>query len=82
MAIGDVRRGEATYPRDHQPGMPVPKGGSMCANCRFLKDAAKRICGNRYFIAWNGSEVIPKPVNGYCSDWYEPKGGKWKEAAE
>jgi len=62
-----------TYPADHKPGMRVPKGGSMCANCRYLKDAEKRICGNRDFVKWNGSEVIPAPVNEYCSDWYEPK---------
>jgi len=53
--------------------MHVPKGGSMCANCRFLKDPEKRICGNEYFVKWNGSEVIPGKIDAYCSDWYEPK---------
>lgn len=66
-------------PPNHKAGMRVPKGGSMCANCRFLKDAEKRICGNEYFIKWNGSEVIPAAVNQYCSDWYEPgkTGHRW-----
>lgn len=67
--------GHAEYPANHRPGMRVPKGGSMCENCRFLKDAEKRICGNEYFVKWNGSDVIPAPVNEYCSDWFEPKRG-------
>jgi hypothetical protein len=64
--------GKIELPPDHKAGMKVPKGGSMCANCRYLKDAEKRICSNEYFIKWNGSEVIPGEVNAYCSDWYEP----------
>ena len=67
--------GDAKYPANHQAGMRVPKGGSMCKNCRFLKDAENRICGNKYFIEWNGSNVIPAPIDGYCSDWYEPQRG-------
>lgn len=66
---------KAEYPPDHQPGMRVPKGGSMCKNCEFLKDAANRICGNKYFIKWNGSNKIPAAVDQYCSDWYEPEEG-------
>jgi len=45
----------------------------MCANCRFLKDREKRICGNEDFVAWNGSEIIPGAVDEYCSDWYMPR---------
>ena len=60
------------YPPDHKPGMKVPRGGSMCANCRFLKDD-KVSCSNRYFVQWNGSATIPGKVDEYCSDWYEPK---------
>jgi hypothetical protein len=53
--------------------MRVPRGGSMCKNCKYLKDADKRICGSEYFIAWNhGSNVIPGPIDEYCSDYYEP----------
>lgn len=68
-----------TYPADHQAGMRVAKGGSMCKNCRFLKDAENRICGNKDFIAWEGhdkpagSNVIPYPIDEYCSDWWKPK---------
>jgi hypothetical protein len=51
--------------------MAVPKGGSMCKNCRFLRDPEKRICGSLDFIRWNGSEVIPLPIDEYCSDWYK-----------
>lgn len=71
----------ATYPADHEAGMKVPRGGSMCANCRFLKDAIKKVCSNEYFVKWNGSPTIPGEINAYCSDWYEPRGGPWHEAA-
>lgn len=64
---------EATYPADHKPGMEVPVGGSMCANCEYLKDAKKKICGEPNFVKWNGSEVIPGNINAYCSDWFEPR---------
>lgn len=67
----------ATYPADHLAGMRVPKGGSDCAKCEYLKDAKKRICRNEYFIAWEGpnkpagSAKIPAPIDEYCSDFYE-----------
>lgn len=65
--------GIAKYPADHEAGMRVPKGGSSCASCRFLKDDQKS-CGNKYFVRWNGgSKLIPGPIDSYCSDWYEPK---------
>lgn len=63
----------AIYPASHKPGMRVPEGGSMCANCEYLKDADKRICGNPDFVRWNGSEIIPAPVDQYCSDWWTGK---------
>lgn len=63
---------KATYPPDHEAGMRVPRGGSMCMNCEYLKSAAKRLCGNSYFVKWNGSNVIPGPIDAYCSDFYEP----------
>ena len=43
----------------------------MCKNCEYLKDAARRLCGNPYFVKWNGSNVIPGPVDKYCSDWWQ-----------
>ena len=64
-------RKKISYPADHQPGMKVPKGGSMCANCEYLKDD-KKSCGNEYFIRWNGSALIPGKIDEYCSDWFEP----------
>lgn len=74
MFIGkQPKRGKAEYPPDHQPGMRVPEGGSCCANCEYLKDAEQGLCGNPYFVQWNGSDKIPAPVEEYCSDWYEPE---------
>lgn len=70
---------KATYPPDHQAAMRVPKGGSSCEKCEYLKDAKKRICGNKHFIAWGGpdkpagSNKIPFPIDEYCSDWFEPE---------
>lgn len=60
------------YPSDHQAGMKVPKGGSMCANCDYLGDDRKT-CTEENFIRWNGSDVIPGEIDAYCSDFYEPK---------
>lgn len=60
------------YPEDHQPGMRVPRGGSMCANCEYLKDQNKGLCGQENFIAWHGSEQLPEAINEYCCDWFSP----------
>ena len=61
-----------TYPKNHKPGMKVPQGGSMCANCEYLGEDEKT-CTNEYFIKWNGSKFLPAPADEYCSDWYEPE---------
>jgi len=62
------------YPPDHKAGMAVPKGGSSCKSCEYLKDAEKKICGSSYFIKWNNnSDIIPGEIDSYCSDFYEPK---------
>lgn len=63
---------KATYPPDHQAGMRVPKGGSDCQKCKYLAKNQKD-CTNSYFIKWNGSNVIPGPIDQYCSDYFEPK---------
>lgn len=56
------------------PGEKVPRGGTMCANCEYLVDAQKKICGEPNFIAWNGSKFIPTDdVHEYCSIWWSPK---------
>jgi hypothetical protein len=65
-------KGKAYYPADHKPGMAVPKGGSNCANCEYLKDADKKLCGEENFVRWNGSATIPGEIDSYCSDWYSP----------
>ncbi len=63
-------KGKPEYPADHEPGMKVPKGGSMCKNCEYVSGQK---CTNKYFIKWNGSDIIPAPIDEYCSDFYEPK---------
>lgn len=60
---------EPTYPADHKPAMRVPKNGSCCKNCEYVNGNK---CTNEYFIKWHGSNVIPAPIDEYCSDWYEP----------
>jgi hypothetical protein len=63
-------KGPITYPPDHKPGMKVPKNGSSCSSCEYLKAGE---CTNEYFIKWNGSGKLPAPPDEYCSDWYEPR---------
>lgn len=65
------------YPKDHKVGMEVPRGGSSCNKCEYLKDYAKRLCGEKHFIQWDGenkpagSNKIPLPVDEYCCDLFE-----------
>lgn len=66
-------------PRNHEPGMQVPKGGSSCAKCEYLADN-KTDCNNEYFIKWNGGPRIPGKIDEYCSDWFDFK--KRKEEKE
>ena len=63
--------GKAVYPKSHEPGMRVPKGGSCCANCKFMIQSE---CVNDLYVSWRGDGVIPAPVDEYCSDWWEPRG--------
>lgn len=62
-------KGPIEYPKDHQPGMKVPKGGSNCLSCEYY--GGNDNCKNSYFIKWNGSGKLPYPAAEYCSDWYE-----------
>ena len=64
-------KGTVSYPKDHQPGMRVPRGGSSCETCKYLGNDA-RSCNNKYFQLWHGSRILPFPADEYCSDWYEP----------
>lgn len=64
--------GNPTYPSDHKPILRVPKGGSSCANCRFV-NIKEHSCGSPHYAKWNnGSHRLPKlPLDEMCSDWYE-----------
>lgn len=57
------------YPADHKIGMRVPKGGSSCAKCEYLKDNGQ--CGESHFIKWNGSGKLPAPPDSYCCDFFD-----------
>jgi hypothetical protein len=49
--------------------MVVPNGGSSCAKCEYYKSGNK--CGEKHFIQWNGSDLIPAPGGQYCCDFFE-----------
>lgn len=57
------------YPKGHRVGMKVPKGGSDCAKCEFVRG---QNCTNGYFVRWNGSNRIPGEIDSYCCDFFEP----------
>lgn len=63
-----------TYPSDHIPALKVPKGGSCCANCKYVS-VDKKHCGNDHFAKWHGSTRLPEPADQLCSDWWEPQEG-------
>ena len=46
-----LKEGLAIYPADHQPGMRVTKGGSMCANCEYWVAEGNK-CNNKYWLKW------------------------------
>ena len=58
------------YPPDHNVGMRVPVGGSDCQKCEYVEGQK---CSNKLFTQWNGSDIIPAPVNAYCCDFFEAK---------
>lgn len=74
------KRIQLDFPADHEAGMRVPKGGSSCATCKFLRPGLH--CAEPGFQKWNGSNKIPtKDADAYCSDWYEPKPAALKKTA-
>ena len=75
-ARGGEVKPASVLPADHQLGMKVPKGGSMCGNCHFLETGGN--CGNKGFQRWNGGSKIPQPVNEYCCDLYQHDGPEKK----
>ena len=80
VVIEASAKGQATYPADHVAGMKVPKGGSNCEKCEYWK--GEQICGNKYFIKWNGSDKFTSPADEYCCDWFEAKEKEVKAATE
>lgn len=64
-----ILAGEAVYPKDHKAGMRVPKGGSSCAVCEYLKGPHE--CGNPHFIEWNDGPNFKPPSDEFCCDWFE-----------
>lgn len=64
-------RGPLKLPKTHVAGIKVPKGGSCCANCRFVSADGKE-CANVFWVEWNGGDTkLPEPADEYCSDWWE-----------
>jgi hypothetical protein len=57
------------YPKDHPVGSVVAEGGSMCANCEYLRAGGH--CAQKLFVSWNGSNKIPAPIKNYCCDFWE-----------
>ncbi len=67
--------GEYKLPKDHKPGMKVPKGGACCANCSWYEydeEHELHVCNNKYYEKWAETKVIPYAPNEYCSDWWQP----------
>src|ERR1700756_4557488 len=69
MATLNILAGNAVYPEDHKAGMRVPKGGSSCAVCEYLKGPHE--CGNPHFIEWNESPKFEPPSDEFCCDWFQ-----------
>jgi len=68
-----LNEGIIEYPSDHQPGMRVTKGGSMCGNCEY-HEAEDNLCNNKYWLKWNdGDAKIPYPADEYCCNWWHEK---------
>lgn len=58
------------YPANHQVGMRVPKNGSDCAKCEYVRGNE---CSNKLYVKWNKSHLIPAPIDEYCCDFFEAK---------
>lgn len=64
-------KGKFELPDSHVMGTVVPKGGSMCANCKYAGEDGKH-CTNEYWVQWNGGdEKLPAPGDEYCCDVWE-----------
>jgi len=74
-----AKTGDPYHPLGHQVGERVPKGGSSCANCSWLRE---RRCANKYFQLWRREEegaedpgLLPAPPDEYCCDLWAEFGG-------
>lgn len=59
------------YPKDHKVGMRVPRGGSNCAKCEYLREPND--CAQKDFVKWNGANLIPLDKEVYCCDFFETR---------
>lgn len=72
LVVLKADKGPVTFPEDHEAAMRVPKGGSCCANCKFV-DVDGHACKSEHYVKWAGTHKLPKlPLDEICSDWYEP----------
>jgi len=68
-----LQEGIAEYPANHQPGMKVTKGGSMCKNCEYWVEKGNK-CDNTYWLKWHdGKAEIPENPDEYCCNWWHAK---------
>lgn len=72
--------GPFKLPKDHQPGVITPEGGSSCASCRFVS-ADLSHCSNEFFTQWHESTKLPAPANTFCCDWWEENKVRFFSAA-
>lgn len=75
LAHRDAKRRLFVLPPSHLPGLRVPRGGSSCANCRYLKldQNDEPHCWEPHFVAWNGGTRLPvDDARDYRSDWWAP----------
>jgi hypothetical protein len=71
--LGLVTEGKIEYPADHEPGLRVTKGGSMCANCEYWVEKGN-LCNNKYLLQWHdGDAKVPAPADEYCCNWWHAK---------
>lgn len=66
-----IQEHQLIYPPDHQMGMVVPRGGSACSKCEYVRNRGRE-CAQKDYINWNGSTYLPAPDDEYCCDFYEP----------
>lgn len=74
MIAAHAKKGKKlpAYPADHKVGIRVPKGGSDCAKCEYVRQNGKA-CANKSFVQWNGSNMLPAPADEYCCDFFSTK---------